>query len=549
VRGLASIGGPLNRRPGRKDPPAPWPPPFGQAQGGADLASHLPAGPQPRDGLAIFPRRTTTCSSIFLPLLAILTLALWAAPALAKQGGAVVRVSADPYSDPAGQHATEVEPDSFASGSTVVSAFQVARHVGGGASNIGWATSKRGGRAFESGFLPGITKLAGGTFDVASDPSVAYDAAHRVWLISSLAHVDPIPVGAAMVVSRSLDGIHWSGPVTIADGRPSGGLDKNWTTCDNTPSSPFFGHCYTEFDDNDQANRIEMSTSTDGGKTWSAPAGLPAGEQGIYTQLGIGGQPVVQPDGTVVVPINNLISTEVRSFISTDGGDSWSTTVRVSPIFRHVVAGLLRSPPFPTAEADRSGNVYVVWQDCRFRPGCSSNDLVLSKSTDGLNWSSPARIPIDSVNSGADYFIPGLAVDPHTAGDHARLALTYYTYPRADCTVQTCELNVGFVSSVDGGATWREPRELAGPMRLDWLPITTQGFMVGDYISTSFVHNDAVPFFAEANPPTGGSFNEAIATVAGGLHVSQGQVASAVKKEPTLTQHLKATAPPGPPAW
>jgi hypothetical protein len=42
-------------------------------------------------------------------------------------------------------------------------------------------------RATENGFLPGITKVAGGPYDVASDPSVAYDAAHRVWLISSLA--------------------------------------------------------------------------------------------------------------------------------------------------------------------------------------------------------------------------------------------------------------------------------------------------------------------------------------------------------------------------
>jgi hypothetical protein len=59
-------------------------------------------------------------------------------------------------------------------------------------------------------------------------------------------------------------------------------------------------------------------------------------------------------------------------------------------------------------------------------------------------------------------------------------------------------------------------------MSLDWLPDTTQGRMVGDYISTSFVHNDAVPLFAEANPPTGGLFDEAIATVAGGIHVSGG---------------------------
>jgi BNR repeat-like domain len=458
----------------------------------------------------------------------LLAAALSAAPsALAKPKAAdVIRVSADPYTDPIGQHATEVEPDSFAIDSTVVAAFQAARRFAGGASNIGWATS-RGGKTFESGFLPGITVIADGPFDRASDPSVAYDARHRVWLISSLAHVEPLPFGAEMVVSRSADGIHWSDPVTVADGRPSGGLDKNWIVCDNSPKSPFFGHCYTEFDDTDQAALIQMSTSTDGGKTWGPPKELPPGDRGVYNQLGMGGQPVVQPDGTVIVPIDDLVFSQVRSFRSTDGGASWSTTVSVSPINRHKVAGGLRDPPFPSAEVDRAGNVYVVWADCRFRAACTSNDLVLSESADGINWSPPARIPIDPVNSGADHFIPGLAVDPHTAGDHARLALTYYSYPNAACTLATCELNVGFISSTDGGSTWSEPLELAGPMRLGWLPDTTQGLMVGDYISTSFMHEHAFPFFAEANPPSGGSFDEAIATVAGGLHGNQGQIASA----------------------
>jgi len=228
---------------------------------------------------------------------------------------------------------------------------------------------------------------------------------------------------------------------------------------------------------------------------------------------------VVQPDGTVIVPIDDLVFSQVRSFRSTDGGASWSTTVSVSPISRHIVAGGLRAPPFPSAEVDRVGNVYVVWPDCRFRAGCSSNDLVLSKSTDGLKWSSPIRIPIDPVDSGSDHFIPGLAVDAHTAGDHARLALTYYSYPEAACTPATCELTVGFISSSDGGSTWSSPTDLAGPMSLDWLPNTSQGRMVGDYISTSFVHNRAVPLFAEANPPSGGLYDEAMATVAGGLQV------------------------------
>jgi len=451
-----------------------------------------------------------------LALIAALFLVALLAPAsFAKPRGEVVRISADPYTDPIGQHATEVEPDSFATDSTVVSAFQVARRFAGGASNIGWATS-RGGKRFESGFLPGITAIADGPFDRASDPSVAYDARHRIWLISSLAHVEPLPLGTEMVVSRSPDGIHWSDPVTVADGRPSGGLDKNWTVCDNSPKSPFYGHCYTEFDDATDALRIEMSTSIDGGRTWGAAQELPGGEPGM------GGQPVVKPDGTVIVPIiSDLFFSQVRSFRSTDGGASWSATVSVSPINRHKVAGGLRDPPFPSAEVDRAGNVYVVWVDCRFRAACSSNDLVLSESADGINWSSPARIPIDPVNSGADHFIPGLAVDPHTAGDHARLALTYYSYPQTDCTLATCELDVGFISSPDGGQTWSESRALAGPMRLGWLPETSQGRMVGDYISTSFMHKRAFPFFAVANPPkSDGSFDQAIATVSRGIQVS-----------------------------
>jgi hypothetical protein len=449
-----------------------------------------------------------------------LLLALCAAPASAKPPLNLVRVSADPYTDPASQHRTEVEPDTFAFRGKWVGAFQVGRSFGGGATNIGWVTTTNGGQQFVDGFLPNLTKFVGGSYDRVSDPTVAYDAAHRVWLISILAHVDPIPLGAEMVVSRSPDGIHWSDPVTVADGRPSGGLDKNWTTCDNTPQSPFYGRCYTVFDDFDQLDLIQVSTSTDGGETWGPPQELPPGDRGVYNQLGIGGQPLVQPDGTVVVPIDNLNHTEVRAFRSTDGGDSWTTTVSVSPIFRHVVAGGLRAAPDPSAETDRVGNVYVVWSDCRFRVACSANDLVLSESADGVNWSAPARIPIDPLDSGADHFIPGLAVDSHTAGDHARLALTYYTYPRADCTVTTCVLNVGFISSQDGGASWSEPTQLAGPMRLDWLPDTAQGRMVGDYISTSFIGGRALPLFAVAAPPSGGLFDQGMATIRGGLRLN-----------------------------
>ena len=50
----------------------------------------------------------------------------------------------------------------------------------------------------------------------------------------------------------------------------------------------------------------------------------------------------------------------------------------------------------------------------------------------------------------------------------------------------------------DGGATWSPPTHLAGPIRLDWLAATSQGRMVGDYISTSFAGRRALPLFAQA---------------------------------------------------
>src|SRR5204863_9749446 len=76
----------------------------------------------------------------------------------------LTRLSSDPYANSTSQHATEVEPHTFASGSTIVSAFQVGRFFDGGASNIGWARSGDGGSSWTNGFLPGITTFAGGTF-------------------------------------------------------------------------------------------------------------------------------------------------------------------------------------------------------------------------------------------------------------------------------------------------------------------------------------------------------------------------------------------------
>src|SRR5438552_17901934 len=76
------------------------------------------------------------------------------------------QISSDTFTNSTSQHATEVEPDTFAFGSTMVSAFQEGRFVtGGGSSDIGFAISTDGGLTWTNGFLPGTTVFVGGPYD------------------------------------------------------------------------------------------------------------------------------------------------------------------------------------------------------------------------------------------------------------------------------------------------------------------------------------------------------------------------------------------------
>jgi hypothetical protein len=140
----------------------------------------------------------------------------------------------------------------------------------------------------------------------------------------------------------------------------------------------------------------------------------------------------------------------------------------------------------------------VVWHDCRFRTGCAANDIVMSTSTDGQTWTAVQRLPIAAVGGTVDTFIPGIAVDRTTSGATARLGVTFYLYPQTSCSVSTCKMFAAFVSSTNGGATWSSATVVLGPLKMRWLPRTTQGYMVGDYISTSIVGGSAYPVLMNA---------------------------------------------------
>jgi hypothetical protein len=461
--------------------------------------------------------------AFFTVMLALTISAALVVPAKAQF--TLVKLSTDTLHNSDSVHKTEVEPDFFSWGNTIVGTFHVARvpgSIGWGSADVGWSTSTDGGKTWTYGILPALTdKYKNGPYGWAADPSVAYDAKHKEWLISTLPLKNQENSGTIgdVAVSRSSDGIHWGKPVIVDDTMLD---DKNWTTCDNTSTSPYYGNCYTEWDQAYGTGDVLMSTSHDGGLTWSV--GIPSADHAG----GLGGEPVVQPNGTVIVPVSGG---GIDAFQSTDGGKTWSTTVVIANPTTHQDDGDIRAGfNLPSAAIDGSGKVYVVWSDCRFRSGCAANDIVMSSSADGKTWSAVTRIPIDSVKGTVDHFLPGIGADAATSGSSAHLTIVYYFYPVSACN-NSCQLEVGFTTSEDGGKTWTAGKKLAGPMKLTWLPLSDQGYMVADYIGVTYTNGDPRGIFAVAYAPSGGLLNEAMYTTKEALLTATGEARFSSKGE------------------
>src|ERR1700682_1962097 len=100
-------------------------------------------------------RRKTSSLTVFLGLGMLLIPAF---PANAQ--ASLARISVDTFTNSDSTHKTEVEPDTFAWGNTIVSAFHVGRRpgtIGWGGADGGFSTSTDGGKTWRYGNLPGLT--------------------------------------------------------------------------------------------------------------------------------------------------------------------------------------------------------------------------------------------------------------------------------------------------------------------------------------------------------------------------------------------------------
>jgi hypothetical protein len=318
---------------------------------------------------------------------------------------------------PGSEPDTLVEPDVAVSPldpNIAVAAAHDGRYPDGGAVDIGYSWTHNGGKTWHHAPVPGITTSAGGVWDRASDPVLAFGPDGSAYL-SVLAFDNGC--SSAVTVSRSTDGgktfgvpvvVHRSDDCNYSD-------DKNFLVVDNGSHSPHYGRLYqfwTPFlaDTNGNATgSIQVVRwSDDHGQTWSNTVNITP--DGRYSQ---NSQPMVQPNGNLIDayldygPANHgegaeaqgvgnnaalIPATTTQPFAdrlaarrSTNGGATWSVDYTITRMAGEGPDGIRCCLPSATADPT-TGTLYATW----ISP--DSTAVMMSQSPDGHHWSAAVQV-------------------------------------------------------------------------------------------------------------------------------------------------------------
>jgi hypothetical protein len=421
---------------------------------------------------------------------------------------------------------TVVEPDVAVdplNSNIAVAAAHDSRYSDGGAVGISVAWTSDGGASWHHKPAPGITKAAGGIWDRASDPVLAFGPDGTAYL-SVLAFTNGC--ATAVVVLRSHDGGQtWSKPF-YADRRTSCGFsdDKNWIVVDRHRSSPHYGRIYqfwTPFISNGNkfiGDPQAVRWSDDHATTWSTTHFLTAKDRGTQNS-----QPMILPNGHIVDTFYDYgqgqrspdaapggvtpeasgatrqqrhafvapratinASGPIESVISTDGGATWSPENEVVNNAGGYADGV-RCCLFGADIDAVTHRMYVAYEG-----GVGDTDPVyLTYSDNGTDWSSPIRVSRGDVSG-----VQRVNVDVV-----ARAGRVYVGYGTRTKPAQSG----GFVqqqlsTSTDGGLSFGAPVSI-GPRSVLKYAARSEGYFPGDYIGEAIAPGRIFMVWAVSSKP------------------------------------------------
>lgn len=273
---------------------------------------------------------------------------------------------------------------------------------------VGYSYSNDSGKTFASNSV--LIPVLNPAYPYMSDPVVCSDTNGNFY-IATLSFGNS--GGMDVVVYKSTDnGITFADYKMAAGGIPGVVEDKEWMVCDLTKgNSPYKNNLYITWTRYGSSQNIQLTKSTNNGVNWTPPVKVSGSSlvQGSCPAIGPGGEVYVvwidYMTSDFIVYFNK--STDGGSSFEAER----VLTQGIKPNIDITSNGFtMPSMAADISGGPRNGNIYITFSDGR---NGDADVFFMKSSNGGDNWSTPVRVNDDSLGNGKLQCWPWIAVNEY----------------------------------------------------------------------------------------------------------------------------------------